>query len=64
VANRKLTDSIIHNYGKIHVRTITQDFSVPFDISESHQTAIPNIVKKACSFSELIEFQWCHLTKI
>lgn len=64
IANRKLTESIIHNYWKIDQRTITQNCTVSFITSSAHQTLIPNIVHEACSFSEIIEFHWCHLTNI
>lgn len=64
IANRKLTDSIIHNYGKIDERTITQNCVVSFSSTAQQQTQIPNLIKEACTFSGIIEFQRCHLIKI
>jgi small-conductance mechanosensitive channel len=64
IANRKLTDSVIHNYWKINERTITQNCVVSFNTTWEQQTLIPNLIKEACTFSDIIEFQWCHLIKI
>ena len=64
IANRKLTESVLHNYWKINLRTNTLWCMVSLKTSAKNQTRIPNIIKKSCEFSELINFQRCHLIKI
>lgn len=64
IANRKLTESMIHNYGKIDERTITHEVVVSFDTAPQLQTAIPNLIKQSMEFSELIDFKRCHLIEI
>jgi asparagine synthetase A len=64
VANRKLTESVIHNYGKIEERTITHQIVISFTTSSELQTVLPNLVKQSMEFTDLIDFKRCHLIEI
>lgn len=64
IANRKLTESVIHNYGKIKERTITHKIVISFTTSSTLQTALPNLIKQSMEFTNLIDFKRCHLIEI
>ena len=60
-SNKDLTDSRVHNFGKMVKRRVVFKIGVAYQISPETLKEIPNLVKSIIDHTENVQFDRCHL---